>query len=142
MAASMPTSTDSSASSGQDDARFSRSPPAAADLRTWAVWHLDAQAAACAHLGSPLYAELLRRAADDVRADGPTWDVLAAHASRDPGDAMGLRLMAAVHRLVLTVQRLHWLPTTHRLAAAPGRKAPGTPSGPCWSSTATPSSSW
>ncbi|MDQ3529053.1 MAG: DUF2332 domain-containing protein [Actinomycetota bacterium] len=98
----MPTTTDSSASSGQDDPRFSRSPPAAADLRTWAVWHLDVQAAACAHLGSPLYAELLRRAADDVRADGPTWDVLTAHASRDPGDAMGLRLMAAVHRLVLT----------------------------------------
>ncbi len=85
-----------------DDPRFSGSLPAAADLRTWAVWHLRAQAVACARLGSPLYAELLGRVADDVQAEGPAWDVLASHTSRDPGDAMGLRLMAAVHRLVLT----------------------------------------
>ncbi|MBA2730722.1 MAG: hypothetical protein H0U48_08235, partial [Euzebyaceae bacterium] len=79
----MPTTTDSSSSSGQGDPRFSGSPsgpddpcfsgspPVAVDLRTWAVWHLRAQAVACARLGSPLYAELLGRVADDVQAEGP-----------------------------------------------------------------------
>ncbi|MDQ3537443.1 MAG: hypothetical protein M3415_01385 [Actinomycetota bacterium] len=64
MAASMPRTT---ASSAPDDPRFSRPPPTTADLQRWARWHLAAQAAACA----PLYAELLGRAADDVRAEGP-----------------------------------------------------------------------
>ncbi|MGN6244070.1 MAG: DUF2332 domain-containing protein [Motilibacteraceae bacterium] len=59
------------------------------------------QGEACAHLGSPLYALLLDRAAEDVLAGGPTADVLAGHED-DPGpSALALRLLGSVHRLVL-----------------------------------------
>ena len=52
-------------------------------------------------MGSPLYAGLLERCADDVGAGGPAAKVLRGHGA-DPSDsALGLRLMAAVHRLVL-----------------------------------------
>jgi hypothetical protein len=62
---------------------------------------LRTQAAACAELGSPMYAELLRRSADDVEAGGPVARVLAGH-EHDPGpSALGLRLLGSVHRLVL-----------------------------------------
>lgn len=60
------------------------------------------QAASCAAMGSPLYADLLERAAGDVEADGPAWALLEAHVAPGRGDALALRLMAAVHRLVLT----------------------------------------
>jgi hypothetical protein len=59
------------------------------------------QADACAHLGSPMYASLLRRLADDVEAGGVAAEVLAGHED-DPGpSALGLRLLGSVHRLVL-----------------------------------------
>ncbi len=62
---------------------------------------LENQAAACARLGSPMYAELLRRAAADVRDGGPVAVALAGHED-DPGpSALGLRLLGSVHRLVL-----------------------------------------
>jgi hypothetical protein len=65
------------------------------------VRRLRAQAAACAELGSPLYASLLDQVAIDVLDGGPTATVLAGHED-DPGSsALALRLMAAVHRLVL-----------------------------------------
>jgi hypothetical protein len=65
------------------------------------VGHLRDQAQACADLGSPLYARLLARVADDVEAGGPAADVLRGH-EQDPGpSALGLRLMGGVHRLVL-----------------------------------------
>lgn len=60
------------------------------------------QAAACAAMGAPLYAALLAAAADDLVAGGPTADVLAAHAGDPAGSALPLRLMAALHRQVLT----------------------------------------
>ncbi len=60
------------------------------------------QAPHCERLGSPLYAELCRRAADDVEAGGPLLDVLEDH-ERDPYESMlQLRLLGAVHRLALT----------------------------------------
>lgn len=65
------------------------------------AWQLRVQARACALMGSPLYGHLLDRAADDCLAAGPTWEVLAPHAAAGRGDALGLRFMAAVHRLVL-----------------------------------------
>jgi hypothetical protein len=65
------------------------------------AWQLRVQARACAAMGSPLYGELLDRAADDCEAEGPTWDVLAPRAGAGRADALALRLMAAVHRLVL-----------------------------------------
>ncbi|HEU4515526.1 MAG TPA: DUF2332 domain-containing protein [Nocardioidaceae bacterium] len=59
------------------------------------------QADACAELGSPMYAELLGRLADDIDAGGVTADVLAGHED-DPGpSALALRLAGTVHRLVL-----------------------------------------
>lgn len=59
------------------------------------------QAEACRELGSPLYERLLHCVADDVLAGGPAADVLAGH-ENDPGpSALALRLMGAVHRLVL-----------------------------------------
>ncbi len=63
--------------------------------------HLRFQAEACKQLGSRLYGVLLRRAAADVEAHGPTWEVLRGHED-DPGpSALALRLMGAVNRLVL-----------------------------------------
>ena len=63
------------------------------------------QARACAEHGSPMYGELLELVADDAAAGGPVADVLAEHGSGDSGDlvdqAVALRLMGSVHRLVL-----------------------------------------
>lgn len=41
------------------------------------------QANACGYLGSPLYRDLLDRAAEDVVAGGPVWAVLRGH-ENDP----------------------------------------------------------
>ncbi len=65
-----------------------------------AEW-LRFQADACGQLGSELYAVLLTRAAEDVEAHGPTWDVLRGHENDSPGSVPVLRLMGAVNRLVL-----------------------------------------
>ena len=63
---------------------------------------LRTQGRACAVIGSPLYADLLERAAVDVERGGTTWEVLRGHED-DPGpSALALRLLGAVHRLVLT----------------------------------------
>lgn len=65
---------------------------------------LVAQAEACRMLGSPLYGALLDRAAEDARADGPVYRLMAPHAG-DPSQTLpALRLMGAVHRLALTGQ--------------------------------------
>ena len=59
------------------------------------------QSRACEALGSPLYAGLLDRLADDLDAGGATAQVLAGHED-DPGpSALALRLLGSVHRLVL-----------------------------------------
>jgi hypothetical protein len=62
--------------------------------------HLRWQAGWCKRLGSPLYGHLLERAAVDVEAGGVTAVVLG---DRDATERsmLGLRLMGAVHRLVL-----------------------------------------
>jgi hypothetical protein len=61
------------------------------------------QARYCAAMGSPLYAHLLERAAADAEAGGPVFQLLAPFdAPSLRADALALRLMAAVHRLVLT----------------------------------------
>lgn len=63
---------------------------------------LRLQARACAENGSPMYGDLLARAADDLSAGGPVAEVLAGVESADPvADAVALRLMGSVHRLVL-----------------------------------------
>jgi len=54
-------------------------------------------------MGSPLYAHLLERAAADAEAGGPVQALLDPFdAPNLRADALALRLMAAVHRLVLT----------------------------------------
>jgi len=59
------------------------------------------QAQACVELGSPMYGALLDRLADDVAAGGPAAELLAGHEDADRDAATALRLMGAVHRLVL-----------------------------------------
>lgn len=63
--------------------------------------HFRVQASACAELGSPMYAELLGRLADDIEAGGVTADVLAGHEDDSGPSALALRLLGTVHRLVL-----------------------------------------
>jgi hypothetical protein len=63
------------------------------------------QAGWCGKLGSPLYRDLLDHAAADIEGGGPIWDVVADDDASDrdgllPG-AQALRLVGAVHRLVL-----------------------------------------
>ncbi|MEH0108662.1 DUF2332 domain-containing protein [Tersicoccus sp. MR15.9] len=64
--------------------------------------HFQHQAAACERLGSPLYAALLPRLADDLLAGGPTADVVAGHEHRPESDALSLRLLGGAHRLALS----------------------------------------
>jgi len=65
----------------------------AAAFRTQADW--------CQKLGSPLYYDLLKRAAADVDAGGLCWTVLEPHVS-DPSPAvLPLRFMGGIHRAVL-----------------------------------------
>jgi hypothetical protein len=62
---------------------------------------LREQADACRTLGSPLYAGLLDRAAQDVEVGGPTWEILRGHED-DPWESMlPLRLTGSMHRLAL-----------------------------------------
>jgi hypothetical protein len=59
------------------------------------------QSGASGGLGSALYEDLLRRAAEDYEHGGPTAAVLAGHETDPGGSALPLRLMGAVHRLAL-----------------------------------------
>jgi hypothetical protein len=62
-----------------------------------------AQADWCERLGSPLYAHLLRCAAQDVEGRGPTWAAINRRQLAPVGadEAIPLSFMAGVHRLVL-----------------------------------------
>ena len=62
---------------------------------------LQRQATACEDLGSPMYAELLRLLVDDYEVGGSSVEVLAGYEDRSFGEAVGLRLLGAVHGLVL-----------------------------------------
>lgn len=78
---------------------------------------LRIQAAYCEQIGSPLYADLLNRAAADVEAGGPTGEILRGRED-DPTDSMlALRLMGAVNRLVLRGEE----PTLAELYGSPAR---------------------
>ena len=83
---------------------------------------LRIQAVYCNQLGSPLYGDLLDRAAADVEAGGPTLGILRGHED-DPADSMlALRLMGAVNRLVLRGEE----PALAELYGAPGREREAT----------------
>src|SRR3954452_3451469 len=60
------------------------------------------QAGWCARLGSPIYAYMLERAADDLAAGGPVWRVVEPYGDRPLNFTHHLRLMGATHRLALT----------------------------------------
>ena len=59
------------------------------------------QAAWCGTLGSPLYADLIERAADDLEAGGPVWRTVEPYAHESDSFTHHLRLMGATHRLAL-----------------------------------------
>jgi len=59
------------------------------------------QAGWCTRLGSPLYAHLLEQIAFEVERGGPSAEILAGHGDDPLASALALRLMGAVHRLVL-----------------------------------------
>ncbi|MGH7804520.1 MAG: DUF2332 domain-containing protein, partial [Candidatus Binatia bacterium] len=64
--------------------------------------HLRTQAGWCRKLGSSLYASLLERAAEDASSGGVVASLLADRAETAAPDALALRFMGALHRLVLS----------------------------------------
>jgi len=71
------------------------------DPRAVLVSLFRGQAGWCERLGSPIYAHLLRKAADDLEAGGPVWRVVEPYIDRPVNFAHHLRLMGATHRLAL-----------------------------------------
>src|SRR5215831_713263 len=63
---------------------------------------LRIQAVVCERMGSPFYRGLLERMADDVDAGGPAATVLAAHRRTRFGEAIPLRVLGGLHRIVLS----------------------------------------
>lgn len=62
---------------------------------------LHKQAVACANLGSPMYGAILRGLLADFDAGGITYRLLADRPERPLHDAVPLRLLGALHRIVL-----------------------------------------
>ncbi len=84
---------------------------------------LRLQAEACAMLGSPLYRDLLERAAADFEAGGPTAAIIGDDEAPDPLlSALPLRLLGAVRRLELSGE----LPGLAALYADPDRDPSAT----------------
>jgi len=71
------------------------------DAATLLAQHLRRQADWCRQLGSPLYDSLLESAAKDLDGEGAVWAVLEGFEGEPDNSALALRLLAAVHRLVL-----------------------------------------
>lgn len=69
-------------------------------LKRVTTW-LERQAGWCEKLGSPLYARLLTGLAADVMGRGVSWPLLSRMSEDPPDSAPALRVMGAVHRLVL-----------------------------------------
>ena len=76
-------------------------PPDTTLAREILAQRLQRQASWCDDLGSPFYGALLRLAAQDLNAEGAVWGVLGGFEGEDGSAALALRLMGAVHRLVL-----------------------------------------
>jgi hypothetical protein len=64
--------------------------------------NLRLQARGCELLGSPFYARLLELMIVDLEAGGPVWSLLGPHADETFGAAYPIRLLGAVHHLVLS----------------------------------------
>ncbi len=63
--------------------------------------HTRTQVASFRRLGSPFYADLYEPAVADVEAGGPVWRLLEPVVDEPFGQALGMRLLGGVHRLVL-----------------------------------------
>lgn len=77
------------------------------DSREHAAALFERQADHCGVLGSPLYATLMRAAADDLRAGGPVADAVRGWETDAERRVLALRLFGAVHRLVLERKAPH-----------------------------------
>jgi hypothetical protein len=64
-----------------------------------AAFHM--QVRGCAQTGSPIYAELIERMADDLERGGVFAEIVAAYRGNPVLDALPLRVLGAVHALVL-----------------------------------------
>jgi len=84
------------------------------------------QADACRELGSPLYGDLLIRAADDLLAGGPTADVLDGHLGERLSSVLALRLLGGAHALALS-GRAPELAAYYPSAGGTLDPAPGSP---------------
>jgi hypothetical protein len=76
-------------------------PAETARAREILAQRLQRQASWCDDLGSPFYGSLLRSAAQDLNGEGAVWGVLSGFEGEEGSAALALRLMGAVHRLVL-----------------------------------------
>jgi hypothetical protein len=65
---------------------------------------LRLQGVACRDIGSPLYGDLLTRAAEDLLAGGPVADLLAGHLDSRPAGVLALRMLGGAHAMALTGQ--------------------------------------
>jgi hypothetical protein len=87
---------------------------------------LRLQSNACREIGSPLYGDLLARAADDLLAGGPVADVLAGHLDSRPAGVLALRMLGGAHALALGGQAPElaaWYPS----AGGHADREPGSP---------------
>jgi hypothetical protein len=71
------------------------------DRRTVLVKLFRGQAGWCQRLGSPIYAHLLEKAADDLDAGGPVWRVVKPYCTQPYNYVHHLRLLGETHRLAL-----------------------------------------
>ncbi|MEE8602175.1 DUF2332 domain-containing protein [Euzebya tangerina] len=78
-------------------------PPSSDDITRWQA-RLGAQAHSAWQLGSSLYADLLARVGDDLGVRGPCFTVMEPYLHQASSSALGLRFLAAVHRIVLRRQ--------------------------------------
>jgi hypothetical protein len=75
------------------------------EARAVLLANLEKQRLGCELSGSPFYAGLLDHLIADVAAGGPSWRVLEPYAAQPFEPVYPLRLLAGVHRLVLTGAR-------------------------------------
>ncbi|WP_104158292.1 DUF2332 domain-containing protein [Mycobacterium avium] len=79
------------------------------------VHMLRAQGSFCASSGSPMYGDLFELVASDVEAGGVFADILSGHRDAPSRDAIPLRLLGGLHRLVLDGRAgslRRWYPST------------------------------
>jgi hypothetical protein len=65
---------------------------------------LRRQGEACREIGSPLYGDLLARAAGDLLTGGPVADLLAGHLEAPRSSVLALRMLGGAHALALSNQ--------------------------------------